>query len=309
MSQASSAVHSQHARTQPSEGAHAPGACGGHGTCGGKGECGGSGTCNKHEDGQSHHVDHAQPAAQGGACATSGCCGGMKEMRDDRSPTAAIKQGTVLGDMLRAVNEDATAEQLAQLPILHLVMRYRKGIEKLDQRVFELTEEQIDMAFLPEANVGRWPVRVLLGHLADAEVAAVHRMRRIVGEDGPVVNNWDEDAFVDANLYNNGPKAYAEDAQGDNARVMQALGGSMAVIHTLRQWCGQWLLTLPESAWTRTMMHPARGAVSLKDYVALNTWHLEHHGRFLTQKLDRMGIPHAMPEQTSGGCCGGGCKG
>jgi hypothetical protein len=292
--------------TQPETNSHAHGSCGGHGTCGGKGECGGTGQCSDAE-----RAAKQQASQQAGGCSSGGACcgGGMKEMREDRSPTAAIKPGTMLGDMLKAVSEDATAEQLAQMPTLHLVMRYRKGIEKLDQRVFDLTEEQIDMAFLPDANVGRWPVRVLLGHLADAEVAAAHRMRRIVGEDGPVVNNWDEDAFVDANLYNNGPKTYAEDAQGDNARVMQALGGSMAVIHTLRQWCGQWLLTLPEEAWQRTMMHPSRGAVTLREYVALNTWHLEHHGRFLTSKLDRMGIPHPAPEVGGGGCCGGGCKG
>jgi len=291
-----------HSHASGSQQAHSHGSCGGHGTCGGKGECGGKGDCGTH----AHHDEHAHSQEQE-ACGT-GCCSGASKVREDRSPTAAIKNGTVLGDMLRAVEQDATAQQLAQMPTLHLIMRYRKGIEKLDQRVFEMTEEQIDMAYLPEANVGRWPVRVLLGHLADAEVAAVHRMRRIVGEDGPVVNNWDEDAFVDANLYNNGPKTYAEDATGDNARVMQALGGSMAVIHTLRQWCGQWLLSLPDAAWSRTMMHPVRGAVNLKDYLALNVWHLEHHGRFLTKKLDRLGIPHPAPEP-SGGCCGGGCKG
>ena len=31
-------------------------------------------------------------------------------------------------------------------------------------------------------TVGRWPIRVLLGHLADAELVFVHRMRRAVGE-------------------------------------------------------------------------------------------------------------------------------
>lgn len=225
----------------------------------------------------------------------SGCCSGKAA-----SECCKTSGKNAMGSAFVA---GLTADQIAELPTLHMLMRARKGIEHLDQRVFQLTEAQIDQAFLPSANVGRWPIRVLIGHLADAEVAAVHRMRRIVGEENPVVSGWDEDSFVDANLYQNASKQYADNPESDHARVMHALGGSMAVIHTLRQWSCQWLMTLDESAWSRTMMHPQRGAVNLRRYVALNTWHLEHHAKFLTQKLDHMGIAHEVVE--TGGCCGG----
>jgi len=212
-----------------------------------------------------------------------------------------------MGNMAENLIKPMTAEELAGLPTLHLVMRARKGIEQLDQRVFQLSEQQIDQAFLPDAGVGRWPVRVLIGHLADAELAAVHRMRRIVGEDAPVVNAWDEDAFVDANLYQNAQKQYAENPEGDRSRVMNALGGYMAVIHTLRQWTCQWLLSLDDASWSRAMMHPTRGPVTLKQYVALNTWHVEHHAKFLKAKLDRMGIVVEQEEAASEAGCGSGC--
>ncbi|HYF13606.1 MAG TPA: DinB family protein [Phycisphaerales bacterium] len=196
--------------------------------------------------------------------------------------------------LVENLNKPMTAQELATLPTMHLVMRSRRGLERLDRRVFQLSERQIDQAFLPEADCGRWPVRVLVGHLADAEIAATHRMRRIVAEENPTVCVWDEDAFVDANLYQNAPKEYAGDEEADHARVMNALGGSMAVIHTLRTWAGQWLMTLDDSGWERRMMHPQRGPVTLRDYVAINTWHLEHHAKFLAQKLDRMlGPAHA----------------
>lgn len=86
-----------------------------------------------------------------------------------------------------------TADEIASLPTLHTLMRCQRRALSIGLRVFQLTESQIDQAFLPQSvNVGRWPIRVLIGHLADAEVAAVHRMRRIVGEDNPVVSGWDE---------------------------------------------------------------------------------------------------------------------
>lgn len=253
---------------------------------GGCGGGGGGGCCG---GGAKHSHENKQESSEGGCCSNkpaSECC----KTSGKNAMAAAFKPGM-------------TADEIASLPTLHMLMRAKKGIEHLDQRVFQLTESQIDQAFLPSANVGRWPIRVLIGHLADAEVAAVHRMRRIVGEDNPVVSGWDEDSFVDANLYQNAPKQYADNLESDHARVMHALGGSMAVIHTLRQWSCQWLMSLDESAWDRTMMHPQRGAVSLRKYVALNTWHVEHHAKFLTQKLDHMGIPHEVEEV--GGCCGG----
>jgi hypothetical protein len=184
-------------------------------------------------------------------------------------------------------------------------MRMRRGIETIDRRVFDLTERQIDQAFLPDAGVGTWPVRVLVGHLADAELSFVQRMRRVVGETCPVLEAWDENAFIDANLYGNADKQYVEDPEGDEARVMLALGGPMAVIHTLRQWASHWLLSLDDDAWYRKALHPQRGEMTLRMIVGYNTWHMEHHARFLTQKLDKMlGKPEPVAAK-SGGC---GCR-
>src|ERR1044071_1538478 len=74
----------------------------------------------------------------------------------------------------------STVEQISALATPALLARFRKGVENLDRRMFWLKDAQLDSAFLPSAGVGRWPVRVLLGHLADAELAVAHRMRRTV---------------------------------------------------------------------------------------------------------------------------------
>jgi hypothetical protein len=162
---------------------------------------------------------------------------------------------------------------LAQSPT-ELLARFRVGVERFDRRVLTLMDSQLDTAFQPEGGVGRWPARVLLGHLADAEVAFVHRMRRCVAEDGPLFSVWDENAFIDSGLYGTpetGPKF--------------PIGGFIATIHTLRAWTGEWLTTLPESAFQRRAMHPERGEQSLRLILAYDTWHLEHHAWFLNLKV------------------------
>lgn len=203
-----------------------------------------------------------------------------------------------------------SAIHLATLPSAELIARYRKGVENFDRRLFKLTERQLDQAFLPEADVGRWPIRVLLGHLADADLAQSHRMRRAVGEDNPVLSVWDENAFIDNDVYglNHAP---ATDPAAQQHAVMNVLGGNVALIHTVRQWTGQWLSTLTEAQLSRTAMHPERGPLTVKLMLAYMVWHLEHHARFLACKLDRLVGPDVEDEaeRKSGGCGAGcGCK-
>lgn len=208
-------------------------------------------------------------------------------------------------------------EAFVALPAPELIARYRKGVENFDRRLFWLSESQIDQAFLPDsggAGVGRWPIRVLLGHLADAELAFVARLRKTVAEDRPVLQPWDEQAFIDANMYGNAPHGAAASAEADKARVAAALGGFVAVVHTLRQWTGQWLATLGDEQLAREAMHPERGVQSVRTILAYDTWHLEHHARFLRMKVDRILGEAAIRERAAddaaaaaGGSCGPGC--
>lgn len=216
------------------------------------------------------------------------------------------------GRRISQVPPTDSAVHLATLPSAQLIARYRKGVENFDRRLFKLNEPQIDQAFLPEADVGRWPVRVLLGHLADADLAQSHRMRRAVGEDNPVLSVWDENAFIDHGVYGLDHRTSspgAADPAAEQHRVMNVLGGNVALIHTLRQWTGQWLSTLTEAQLGRTAMHPERGPLTVKLMLAYMVWHLEHHARFLACKLDRLVGPDVEDETPKGGCGAGcGCK-
>ena len=160
-----------------------------------------------------------------------------------------------------------------------------------------LDDAQLDMAFLADAGVGTWPARVLLGHVADCELVFSHRMRRTAAEDNPVLGVFDEDAFVDQNLYG------LQRGEGERGPEFASPGASIAVTHVIRQWTGDWLRSLEPGTWERLALHPEAGPESLKKLAAKAVWHLEHHARFLTLKLDRMLGPIARE-----GCCGGGGK-
>ena len=159
------------------------------------------------------------------------------------------------------------------LELGEIIRRYAQGTTLLERRLLDLDDEQADAYFRPEAGVGRWSCRALVGHLADAELVQVHRMRRTVAEDQPVFALWDENAFLDAGLYTGAERP---------------LAGFVATIHTLRVWTGEWLESLPESAWQRISLHPESGEQSLRSLLNKTTWHFEHHVWYLRRKLSRI---------------------
>jgi len=168
-----------------------------------------------------------------------------------------------------------------------LVARFALGVENFDRRVAELNDSQLDTAFLPDAGVGRWPIRVLLGHLADAELVFVHRMRRAVAEDNPLLAVFDEQAFIDAGLYGSGPDGTARPGSDAPSAPRPPIGAFIATVHTLRKWTAEWLSSLTPKHWERGALHPERGPLTVRRIAEYDVWHLEHHAWYLNRKIVR----------------------
>lgn len=158
-----------------------------------------------------------------------------------------------------------------------LVKRFCIGLDHIDPRLSKLSETQLDQSFKPEDSVGEWSCRILIGHLADADLAFVHRMRRIVAEERPLFAVWDENAFIEAGLYGTPGKT-------ERYPVREFL----ETITAVRRWTGSWLGTLQETAFARAGQHPERGEQTLRVVLEYATWHLEQHGWFLNRKIERL---------------------
>src|SRR6476619_6299129 len=91
------------------------------------------------------------------------------------------------------------AEQAENSMAQDLIHQYEAAGELLTQAIRGLTREDMLAVPDPAANVGRWSIQQVVCHLADAEFAFADRIRRILAEDEPVLQAWDENKFV-ANL-------------------------------------------------------------------------------------------------------------
>lgn len=164
-------------------------------------------------------------------------------------------------------------QAFAALDHTQLVHRYRAGVNQFHPSLLAVPDDALDTYWRPDADVGRWSVRVLIGHLADCEIVFAHRLRRIVAEERPIIGAFDSDAFIDAGLYH-GPA--------------HPVAGFLAVIAATRNWCGEWLGNLEPIAFDRGALHPERGEITMRTVLDYATWHLEHHAYFLAGKLRKL---------------------
>lgn len=192
---------------------------------------------------------------------------------DDAQDTASI--GTLPAPPQR--------DEIVGLPRDAILTRYETGVTHLPRDVLELDDAMLDTFFRVDSGVGRWSCRVLLGHLADAEIVCTLRMRRIAGEDHPTLPNWDVEGFIDRGIY----APMGDDASND-ALPRPRPGGHVAVIHTMRIWNTEWLRARPADDWDRVGLHDRYGSLSLREMVGHVTWHFEHHAWFLAKKIDRL---------------------
>jgi len=122
--------------------------------------------------------------------------------------------------------------------------------------------------------LGKWPVRWLLHHLADAETVLYDRIRRAISEPRPVVWAFNQDLWAEHLDYSGTPREISR-------QIYSAARGG--VIHQAR-------LNYASNG-AREFVHSETGVRTLKDEFDKVAWHNEHHLGQIEQALqDSPGI-------------------
>lgn len=136
-----------------------------------------------------------------------------------------------------------------------LLERFRRGAELLAVATTGAAGSELD--FKPE---GKWSVRQIVCHLADAEAVGVMRFRQLIAEDQPAMPAWDQEAWSVRLDY-------------EKRKISQAL----ETFRTLRFWNYELLKDLPEDAFQRAGLHAVRGPLTLLQLLRLHAEHVESH--------------------------------
>jgi len=137
-----------------------------------------------------------------------------------------------------------------------LLERFRASAHLVEQALDGMVESEIDFHPSPDA----WSVRQLLAHLADSEVVAGWRFRRLIADHEPRLEAFDEKRWA----------AHLGYDRRDTAENLASFLRLRAENHGL-------LRDVPVQAFDRAGTHAERGRVTLRDMVMINVTHAERH--------------------------------
>jgi hypothetical protein len=136
-----------------------------------------------------------------------------------------------------------------------LLERYRQGHLEVVGALEGVTPAELDLRPGP----GCWTAREVVHHLADSETTSYIRLRKLLAQDGPVLEAYDEAEFARRLHYE------------------RPIEPSLAVLAAVRAASAQLLDSLGEAEWMRVGRHSESGPYSIDDWLAIYAAHAHDH--------------------------------
>jgi hypothetical protein len=150
-----------------------------------------------------------------------------------------------------------------------LVERYREGPLIVDQALERLTAEELDH----RPSGGGWSPRQVVHHLADSEMTSAIRLRRLLAEDDPQIQGYDEEEFARRLHYDSRP-----------------LRPSLDAFRASRATTADILDLLDDEDWARAGNHSEVGPYSVEAWLEIYAAHgHDHAGQIAESVADARG--------------------
>jgi DinB family protein len=139
-----------------------------------------------------------------------------------------------------------------------MIARYRNGFEEVSKAL-----DGFPAAVLGEHPFpGKWSAREIVQHLADSESLSMHRIRKLLTEDHPVIQGYDQAHYAVQLRYNERDIAPALDAfRAARATTMQILEA------------------MSDEDWAREGWHTESGRYSAETWLTIYAAHAHEHAR------------------------------
>lgn len=136
-----------------------------------------------------------------------------------------------------------------------LIARYRAGVGEVDAALAGADDADLD-AVPPD---GGWTARMVIHHLADSESNSYLRVRKLLAEDEPAIQGYDEERFARRLHYERPAET------------------SLAVFRAVRESTAELLDSLGDEDWNRTGTHSESGAYSMESWLEIYAAHAFDH--------------------------------
>lgn len=137
-----------------------------------------------------------------------------------------------------------------------LIEQYGAGFDEVLKSLEGFPESQFSARPLP----GKWSAREIVHHLADSEMTSAIRLRKLLTEDAPQIQAYDQDFYAESLRYN----------ERDHAPALEAFRGA-------RSTTTQLLDAMTEDDWKREGTHSESGRYTAEDWLRIYASHAHDH--------------------------------
>jgi hypothetical protein len=137
-----------------------------------------------------------------------------------------------------------------------LIARYKQGFEEVRRSLEGMTDEEMKSRPLP----GKWSACEVVQHLGDSEMTSAIRLRKLLTEDDPVIQGYDQDLYAARLRYNERP-----------------LGPALEAFRAARETTAQILDSMTEEDWARAGTHTESGRYTAEDWLTIYAAHAHNH--------------------------------
>ena len=138
-----------------------------------------------------------------------------------------------------------------------LLDRFRRGYDAVEEALAGIDDAGLDR----RPPGGGWTPRQVVHHLADSEATAYVRLRRLIAEDSPTIQGYDEPEYARRLHYD------------------RPIEPSLRVLRAVREASLQLLESLTPEEWERSGTHSESGAYSVTDWLLIYAGHAADHAR------------------------------
>lgn|SRR5687767_3353105 len=138
-----------------------------------------------------------------------------------------------------------------------LIAMYRDGYAAVVEALLKITPEELEARRAP----GRWNAREIVHHLADSEMTSAIRLRRLLAEDRPQIQGYDQDEFARKLHYDRPHET------------------SLELFKYARLATAELLERLQPADWLREGTHSESGPYSVETWLKIYAQHAHKHAR------------------------------
>src|SRR5215212_10087481 len=136
------------------------------------------------------------------------------------------------------------------------IQQYAAGYDEVSAALNNFPPESLGARPIP----GKWSVREIVHHLGDSETTAAGRIRKLLVEDNPVIQGYDQDDFATRLRYN----------ERDFEPALEAFRSARATTMQL-------LALMSEEDWQRAGTHTDSGRYTTEDWLRIYAAHAHDH--------------------------------